>query len=326
MTRLAEALERANAATRQAPQPERPDPHASAPPAVPAPEPVVALKAVPAPKPAALVTTNNAPKPAKTSGTGVLLRIAAADIEPGTPVRANPELIGKLIGTPGVPFGCVEQYRKLAATLHHMQVERGIKVLMVSSAVAGEGKTLTSTNIALTLSESYGKKVLIVDADLRRPTLHQIFNLPNLTGLSDALRSEKDRALSVTQVASRLSALTAGRPEADPMSSLTSPRMRRIVQEAVSTFDWIVIDTPPAGLLPDAKLIRELAEAAILVVRSGKAPVNLVMQAVEAIGRERIVGVVLNGVDVKSSAAAPYYGYGYYSYGGYDQPSPGKRA
>jgi capsular exopolysaccharide synthesis family protein len=266
-----------------------------------------------------------AAKPMRTSGSGVLLRIPG-DLEPDAPVRANPELAGKLIGTPGVPFGCVEQYRKLAATLHHMQAERAIKVLMVSSAVAGEGKTLTSTNIALTLSGSYGKKVLIIDADLRRPTLHQIFDLPNLTGLSDALRSEKDRPVSLTQVAPRLSALTAGRPDADPMSSLTSPRLRRIVQEAAGVFDWIVIDTPPAGLLPDAKLVRELAEAAILVVRSGKAPVKLVMQAVEALGRERIAGVVLNGIDVKSSAAAPYYGYGYYSYGGYDQPSRGKQA
>jgi capsular exopolysaccharide synthesis family protein len=249
-----------------------------------------------------------------------------AELPADAPVHADPELAGKLIGTPGVPFGCVEQYRKLAATLHHVQAERGIKVLMISSAVASEGKTLTSTNIALTLSESYGKRVLIIDADLRRPTLHQIFNLPNLTGLSDALRSEKDRTVPLTQVASRLSALTAGRPESDPMGGLTSPRMRRIVQEAAALFDWVIIDTPPAGLLPDAKLITQLAEAAILVIRSGRAPVQLVMQAVESLGRDRIVGVVLNGVDHKASAAAPYYGYGYYSYGGYDQPSAPKRA
>jgi capsular exopolysaccharide synthesis family protein len=241
------------------------------------------------------------------------------------PLRADAALAGKLIGTAGVPFGCVEQYRKLAATLHHVQVERGIKVLMVSSAVAGEGKTLTSTNIALTLSESYGKKVLIVDADLRRPTLHQVFDLPNLTGLSDALRCDKDRTLSLTQVASRLTALTAGRPDADPMSGLTSPRLRRIVQEAATVFDWIIIDTPPAGLLPDAKLVAQLADAAILVIRAGKSPVQLVMQAIEALGRERIVGVVLNGVDAKDSGAGPYYGYGYYSYSGADQ-SRGTRA
>jgi capsular exopolysaccharide synthesis family protein len=263
-------------------------------------------------------------KPAKPAAPVALLRMPA-ELPANTPVHADPELAGKLIGTAGVPFGCVEQYRKLAATLHHVQAERGIKVLMVSSAVASEGKTLTSTNIALTLSESYGKRVLIIDADLRRPTLHQIFNLPNLTGLSDALRSEKDRTLPLTQVARRLSALTAGRPESDPMGGLTSARMRRIVQEAAAIFDWVIIDTPPAGLLPDAKLITQLAEAAILVIRAGRAPVQLVMQAVEALGRDRIVGVVLNGVDHKGSVAAPYYGYGYYSHGGYDQPSGEKR-
>ena len=289
-----------------------------------APAPVLAIV-----KPSAAPPEPNAEgakrsKAAKPAGPVALLR-RPAELPADAPVHADPDLAGKLIGTPGVPFGCVEQYRKLAATLHHIQVERGVKVLMISSAVASEGKTLTSTNIALTLSESYGKRVLIIDADLRRPTLHQIFNLPNLTGLSDALRSERDRTLPLTQVATRLSALTAGRPDADPMSSLTSPRMRRIVQEAATVFDWVIIDTPPAGLLPDAKLITQLAEAAILVIRAGRAPVQLVMQAVESLGRDRIVGVVLNGVDQKASAAAPYYGYGYYSYGGYDQPSAPKR-
>jgi capsular exopolysaccharide synthesis family protein len=259
-------------------------------------------------------------KAVKPAGPVPLLRVPA-NAPADMPVHTAPALAGKLIGTAGVPFGCTEQYRKLGATLHHVQMERGIKVLMVSSAVAGEGKTLTATNIALTLSESYGRKVLIVDADLRRPTLHQVFNLPNLTGLSDALRSQRDRTLSLTRVASRLSVLTAGRPDPDPMSGLTSPRLRRIVQEATTVFDWVIIDTPPAGLLPDAKLIAALAEAAVLVVRSGRAPFQLVKQAIEALGRDRIVGTVLNGVDPRTSAAAPYYGYGYYTYGGHDQPT-----
>ena len=334
MTRLADALERASG-NRPAPRPEpiaaKPElvtqvAETDAPTAVAEP-PAAAPTTAPTP---ALTIVKSAPpatesKPAKTARTAkaaapVPLLRRPAELRADAPIHADPELAGKLIGTPGVPFGCIEQYRKLGATLHHIQVERGIKVLMVSSAVASEGKTLTSTNIALTLSESYGKRVLIIDANLRRPTLHQIFNLPNLTGLSDALRSERDRTLPLTQVASRLSALTAGRPDADPMSSLTSPRMQRIVQEAAALFDWVIIDTPPAGLLPDAKLITQLAEAAVLVVRAGRAPVQLVMQAVEALGRDRIVGVVLNGVNQASSAAAPYYGYGYYS-GGYDQPA-----
>jgi capsular exopolysaccharide synthesis family protein len=309
--------------------------------AVSAPEPPSAPAAVEKPVPTAReltsgpvavvklppVTPDASPAPAKPprpSAAIPLLRVPA-DLAAHTPVHVDPALGGKLIGTAGVPFGCVEQYRKLAATLHHIQAERGIKVLLVSSAVAGEGKTLTSTNIALTLSESYGKKVLIVDADLRRPTMHQVFDLPNLTGLSDALRSDKDRTLSLTQVATRLSALTAGRPDPDPMSGLTSPRLRRIVQEASSLFDWVIIDTPPAGLLPDAKLIGALADASVLVIRSGRAPVQLVMQAVEALGRERIVGVVLNGVEGGASGAAPYYGYGYYAYGGHDPASRGTR-
>jgi capsular exopolysaccharide synthesis family protein len=341
MTRLADALERASAsrpAKRGDAEPTLGPAKAVAAPDAPEPVPTTAAETKAKPEaespPPVLAIVKSAPasvelkpapekpsKPARGGAGPVALLRRPAELPADAPIHADPELAGKLVGTPGVPFGCVEQYRKLAATLHHVQAERGIKVLMISSAVASEGKTLTSTNIALTLSESYGKRVLIIDADLRRPTLHQVFNLPNLTGLSDALRSEKDRTLPLTQVATRLSALTAGRPEADPMSGLTSPRMRRIVQEAAAAFDWVIIDTPPAGLLPDAKLITQLAEAAILVIRAGRAPVQLVMQAVESLGRDRIVGVVLNGVDQKASAAAPYYGYGYYSYGGYEQPS-----
>jgi len=223
----------------------------------------------------------------------------------------NPNVTGKLVVMPAVPPAAVEQYRRLAASLHHTQLERETKVLMITSASPGEGKTLTATNLALTLSESYRRNVLLIDADLRRPSIHQMFQVPNVLGLNDGLKSDTEQKLSLIQVSEHLTVLPAGRPDPDPMSGLTSERMRRIVQEAAARFDWVVIDTPPVGFLSDANLLVAMVDVAIFVVRAGKSPYRLIQRALDAVGRNRILGVVLNAVDENVDVAGYYY-YGYY--------------
>jgi protein-tyrosine kinase len=207
----------------------------------------------------------------------------------------------------------VEQYRKLAAVLHHAQVERDLKVVMVSSAISGDGKTLTSTNLALTLSESYRRRVLLIDADLRRPSIHEVFHVKNKNGLTECLAAETEHRLPLIQASPYLSLLVAGRPDSDPMSGLTSGRMHRLIGEAAATFDWVIIDTPPVVLLPDANLLAAMVDAAILVIGAGKTPYKLITRAIDALGRNKILGVVLNRVDPGCLAGG--YGYGYYSYG-----------
>lgn len=225
-------------------------------------------------------------------------------------------MIGKVVGTPNVPVSAIEQYRKLAATLHHSQVQRGIKVVMMASAVTGEGKTLTTTNLALTFSQSYRRRVLVIDADLRRPSIHEVFQVPNVSGLNDGLKNKEEQKLSLVEISPCLTLLTAGRPNPDPMSGLVSDRMRRIIQEAAASFDWVLIDTPPVALLPDANLLAAMVDVALLVVRAGACPYALVERAVEAVGRDRIVGVVLNAVEesaLRNGFNSHYYNY-YYGY------------
>ena len=200
----------------------------------------------------------------------------------------------RFLGTRDMPPLAVEQYRRLAATLHHLQSERGIKVVMVTSALSGEGKSLTSTNLALTLSQSYRRRVLLIDGDLRRPSIHQIFEVQNSQGLSEGIKSDSEEKLSITEIFENLSILTAGKPDPDPMSSLTSERMRRIVAEARMKFDWVIIDTPPVALLPDAGLLAAIAEAAVLVVGAARTPFDIIQRTVDTIGRDKIMGVVLN--------------------------------
>jgi capsular exopolysaccharide synthesis family protein len=219
---------------------------------------------------------------------------------------AFPETLeGKLILNDAEPFA-VEQYRRLAAAVHHLQSTQGTKVLMVASARPREGKTLTVTNLALTLSESYGRRVLLIDADLRKPSIHEIFRLPNAKGLSDGLRSESGE-LSVLPVTPLLSVLPAGRADANPMAGLTSERMRVLLSEAATAFDWVLLDAPPVGIMPDAHLLARLTEGVILVIAAGSTPFDLVDRAVSEIGRDNIVGTVLNRIDPQNVQSTGYY-------------------
>jgi capsular exopolysaccharide synthesis family protein len=208
-----------------------------------------------------------------------------------------------------------EQYRRLVAALHHAQALNGTKVVMVTSALVGEGKTLTAANIALTLSQSYQKQVLLMDADLRRPSVQAVFGIRAGEGLTEGLTATRERPVPVHQVSPRLGILQAGRPTSDPIAALTSERMRHLIDEARKSFDWIILDTPPVALLTDANLVSAMADGAIIVVRSGHTSYELVERAVAAVGRERTLGVVLNQAEIPAQGTG-YYGDYYYYYGG----------
>jgi capsular exopolysaccharide synthesis family protein len=224
--------------------------------------------------------------------------------------RLDPTLAGKIVVDHAMKPAFREQYRRLAAALHQAQIERGIKVIMVVSAVASEGKTLTATNLALTLSESYHRQVLLVDGDLRRPSLHTVLNVSVHDGLSEGLFADAEPKLALHQLSPRLALLPAGRPMSDPMAGLTSERMRRIIEEARSAFDWVIVDTPPVALLPDGHLLASLGDGALLVVKAGGPSHALIQRAIDAIGRERVLGAILNKAE-EVSGEGYYYRYDY---------------
>jgi capsular exopolysaccharide synthesis family protein len=211
----------------------------------------------------------------------------------------------------------IEQYRSLAAAVHHAQLQNDAQVLMITSAVEGEGKTLTSTNLALTLSHSYHKRVLLIDADLRRPSIHHLLQLDNTVGLGDTLKqSHPHGALPVQRLLPTLWVITAGQPNSDPMGALVSDTMKQFLVDAAEQFDWIVIDTPPVALLPDANLLAAMVDTALLVVSAGTTPHGLVTRAIDAIGRAKILGVVLNKAEEELRL-----GYDHHSYA-YGHPTP----
>ena len=189
--------------------------------------------------------------------------------------------------------------RRLAASLHQLQVERGIKKVMVASAVAGEGKTLTALNLAVTLSESYLRRVVLVDADLRCPRVHELLDSAPIHGLNEALKAAHPTPLILTTVSPRLSILPAGQADPDPMAQLTGPRMAYVLTELSLKFDWVVVDTSPVVLLPDANLLAGMVDGAVIVIRAGQTSYDLVDRAIQELGRKRILGLVLNQVEDK---------------------------
>ena len=207
----------------------------------------------------------------------------------------------------------VEQYRRLGAALHHAQHHEGVRSVVIASAVEGEGKTLSATNLALVLSHSFKKRVLLVDGDLRKPSIHEVLRLPNHTGLSDHL-TRPDATLPTQALSPALSIMTGGQAAVDPVALLVSDGLRQLLDAARGAFDWIIVDTPPVLLFPDAGLVASKVDRCVLVVGAATTSSTAAEKAVAAIGASRILGVALNRAEPSEIAAG--YRYGSYRYAG----------
>jgi Mrp family chromosome partitioning ATPase len=137
-----------------------------------------------------------------------------------------------------------------------------------------------------------------------------VFGLSNLVGLADSLRSA-DAAVRPVQISSMLSVLPAGQAGDSPLAELSSDRMRTIIVDAASRFDWVLLDTPALGVLSDAHLIARCTDGALFVIAAGTTPYQLVQRGIEELGRDRIVGIVLNRVDDAALNAHDHYGHYY---------------
>jgi capsular exopolysaccharide synthesis family protein len=205
----------------------------------------------------------------------------------------------------------LEQFRGFAATLERVQREQKVRSLIVTSPSPGDGKSHVAVNLALTLADSYRRRVLLIDGDLRRPTLHLLFGVDGSRGLGDALKADNDESLAELQVHERLTLLPAGVPEMNPVGDLSSGRLSRLITEAESRFDWVIVDSPPAVGLADARIISETVDTILLVVRAGVTRFPDLEAAVETLGHDRVLGVVLNAVDPGELHSEHYYSYYY---------------
>jgi capsular exopolysaccharide synthesis family protein len=207
-----------------------------------------------------------------------------------------------------------EQYRLLRAKLSLMQKQRGLKTLLVTSTVPSEGKTFTACCLAGVFAQEPGKRVLLIDADLRRPKAARDLGLgggKEIAGLSQVLRGEtspQDVMLSSNSLSFYL--MPAGSIPVDPAELLSSPLLEQTITPLRDEFDWIVIDSPPVLALADASLLSPLCDAILLVVRTDKTPVKLIKEAIARLGIEKVCGVVMNRG--RRREPSNYYYYRYY--------------
>lgn len=202
----------------------------------------------------------------------------------------------------------VDEFRKVASAVYQSQQAQDVKLLTVTSGAAEEGKSMTALNLALTLAASYNREVLLIDADLRAPSLAQRLDVEQAPGLTDLIAAPNGLPWPLRRATPRLSVMTAGQRTRDPISRISSVRMKQFIAEVRERFDTVIIDTPPVGPFPDAALLSAMCDVTILVVGAGMASYKVAQKAVEIIGEERILGVVLNRV----AAAAFDESYGYY--------------
>lgn len=218
-------------------------------------------------------------------------------VEPRQVPHRRAAIMERLVGTGRSSAIANGQYSSLAAGLLQARRSRPLQTLLIASASAGEGKSLTAANLALTFTRFYHQSVLLIDADLRRPTLHTILGVDNVIGLHESLTDPRVARLTTQPVSQGLSLLSAGRQEPDPTALLTSERMRTILREVSGRFAWVIVDAPPVESLPDASLLAGMVDAVLLVVRAAHTPLRLVEGAVRSLGRDRILGMVLNQVE-----------------------------
>ena len=229
--------------------------------------------------------------------------------------------------------GFSDSIRLLSLHVETAMAEHGSKVMLISSAIPGEGKTTVAANLAAALA-AHGKKALIVDLDLRNPSVHQAYNLKPVTGLTSFLASKTwEPAKTLTQISPYLYAIFAGTPTKNSTRLLKRKELRQLIDSARRSFDYILLDTPPCGILADAGDVADMADTALLVIRQNYSSRDQILEAAQYLTESKlpILGCVLNSVRqdfftaTHSYIGASGYGYGYgyrYGYGyGYGEHS-----
>jgi capsular exopolysaccharide synthesis family protein len=210
-----------------------------------------------------------------------------------------------------------EAYRILRTNVDFSMIDNELRSLMVTSAGPGEGKTTTVANLAITYAQT-GKKVVVIDADMRKPTMHHCFSISNRVGLSNILTGQVklEEGLKESHI-NGLFVIPSGTIPPNPSEILGSKRMEALLDELKEKYDLIIFDTPPALVVADAQITASLCDGVVLVIDSGKVKREhaLKMKANFDLLNAKVLGVVLNNKDRHDAESYYYY---YYYYGNRD--------
>lgn len=204
-----------------------------------------------------------------------------------------------------------EQYRSLRTRVTRAENGRAYRTIIITSPNKGDGKSLTAANLALTMAQEFQQRVLLVDADLRRPSLHRLFGISETPGLSDVLMGGATIDDALVSVAEhRLTVLPSGIIPSHPAELLGSAAMRRVLDTLRTRFDRILVDMPPVAPLADVAIASPMVDGVLMIVRAGVTPKPAIERALAGLDMAKVLGLVLN--DAGDTAAT--YGYSGYRY------------
>lgn len=194
-----------------------------------------------------------------------------------------------------------EAYKTLRTNIEQITSIDNIKTILITSSISGEGKSTVAGNLAISLSKN-NHKVLVIDCDLRRPSLHNKFNIENEYGVGEILLGENELKSSIKKIDSRLSVLTAGKIKNDTAELFATENMKQLLDEVRITYDYIIIDSAPIIPVADTCVLARVIDAAVLVVRANKSIEKLVIQGYEKLKKTsiKILGTVSNDSKRKS--------------------------
>jgi protein-tyrosine kinase len=237
-------------------------------------------------------------------------------IRPWTTVTPELPVQGRLACFTHNESLAAEKIRFLATRLRHLQQKRSLKRLVITSSVTGEGKSVLAANLACALAAGK-QRVLLLEGDLRRPSLAQQLGLRGLPGLNQLLRSgngESNNVFSVDKFG--FCVLLAGDVHSNPLEFMELPKLTSLVNTLAAEFDWVVIDSPPILPLADTSIWMRLADAVLLVARPGVTAKHQLQRTLEAVEQSKLIGAVLNA---SREATGSHYYYQYASSSGSSQ-------
>ncbi len=201
-----------------------------------------------------------------------------------------------------------EEFRTLRSRLYAVREVRPLRTILVTSALPKEGKSFTAANLAQAMVRQHGRRVLLIDCDLRAPRLHQLLGASGTPGVSDYLQGQSDE-FSIMQCGplENLFFIPSGQHSDHPAELVANGRMKLLLQCVEGLFDWIIVDAPPAVPVADAGMLAKMCDGVLMVVRSNSTPADVAQKARAEFADEVLVGVVLNGSENEKSPYAGYY-------------------
>ncbi len=202
----------------------------------------------------------------------------------------------------------MEEFRTLRSRLYHAREKMALKKILVTSALPKEGKSFTAANLAQVMARQHGRRVLLIDADLRGPRLHTMLGTVAVPGLSDYLRGSHDEfAIMQRGPMENLFFIPSGTQVSAPAELVSSERLKLLMQRLEPLFDWIIVDSPPAVPVADASILAKTCEGVLIVARSNSTPADIARRARQEFSDQVLVGVVLNGINHQADEYSRYY-------------------